>query len=107
MRANFGGSTCNSSVVPSSWDDSETTEHSIISATSESEDELIKEFKKDLELSKNDYSDSNTSHSSKISVIEQSGTYSSLIFIPIFWSLFQKLNSEFRFVFFKIFHAMY
>ena len=41
---------------------------------SDSEDDLIKEFKKDLELSKNDYSDSdNSSNSSKISVIEQSG----------------------------------
>ena len=69
------GSICNSSVVPSSWDDSETTDHSMITATSESEDDLIKEFKKDLELSKNDYSDSDSSHSSKISVIEQSGTY--------------------------------
>ena len=68
------GSTCNSSVVPSSWDDSETTEHSMIEP-SDSEDDLIKEFKKDLELSKNYYSDSDSSHSSKISVIEQSGTY--------------------------------
>ena len=70
----FLGSICNSSVVPSSWDDSETTDHSMITATSDSEDDLIKEFKKDLELSKNDYSDSdNSSNSSKISVIEQSG----------------------------------
>ena len=68
------GSICNSSVVPSSWDDSETTDHSMITATSDSEDDLIKEFKKDLELSKTDYSDSdNSSNSSKISVIEQSG----------------------------------
>ena len=68
------GSICNSSVVPSSWDDSETTDHSMITATSDSEDDLIKEFKKDLELSKNDFSDSdNSSNSSKISVIEQSG----------------------------------
>ena len=67
------GSICNSSVVPSSWDDSETTEHSMIEP-SDSEDDLIKEFKKDLELSKIDYSDSNnSSNSSKISVIEQSG----------------------------------
>ena len=42
------GSICNSSVVPSSWDDSETTDHSMITATSDSEDDLIKEFKKDL-----------------------------------------------------------
>ena len=67
------GSIGNSSVVPSSWEDSETTEHSMIEL-SDSEDDLIKEFKKDLELSKNDYSDSdNSSNSSKISVIKQSG----------------------------------
>ena len=52
----------------------ENENHSMITATSDSEDDLIKEFKKDLELSKNDYSDSdNSSNSSKISVIEQSG----------------------------------
>ena len=53
----------------------ENENHSMITTTSDSEDDLIKEFKKDLELSKNDYSDSDSSHSSKISVIEQSGTY--------------------------------
>ena len=81
----FSGSICNSSVVPSSWDDSETTDHSMITATSDSEDDLIKEFKKDLELSKNDDSDSdNSSNSSKISVIEQSGIYYKNIYTHIY-----------------------
>ena len=45
MRANFGGSTCNSSIVPSSWDESETTDRTSFSFTetnSDSEDDLIK-----------------------------------------------------------------
>jgi hypothetical protein len=51
---------------------------------SDSEDDLIKEFKKDLELSKNDYSDSDSSHSSKISVIEQSGRHYKNIYSHIY-----------------------
>ena len=75
-KVNFGGATSDLSGIPSSWDESETTETTVFSsATSDSEDELIKEFRKDLESSKLVSDSEDSSHSSKISVIEQSGTY--------------------------------
>ena len=45
-----------------------------LSSESDSEDEIIKEFKKDLELSKNETDSDDSSHS-KISVIEKSGIH--------------------------------
>ena len=77
-KVNFGGTACDSSGIPSSWDESETTATTVFSSnttTSDSEDELIKEFRKDLESSKLESDSEDSSHSSKISVIEQSGTY--------------------------------
>ena len=72
-KANFGGA-IDSSNIYSSWDESSTTETTALSSGNDSEDELIKEFRKDLELSKRE-SDSEDSSHSNISVIEKSGIF--------------------------------
>ena len=72
-KVNVGRTDSDLSGIPSSWDESETSATTFLSSNSDSEDEIIKEFRKDLESSKFESDSEDSSHSSKISVIEQSG----------------------------------